>query len=390
MLILLAFLSGCYGLKTSALNQAVWDNDIKKIKALIDSGAFVDEVAPCPRENFKVYASSPLDLAVLKGNIEAVKTLLDNGADVNLSRYCHALTSGREIIIPGTPAGYYAFKGSALMLSSLIGNLQISRLLLESGADPNQLTEKSMWQPSALNEFDALSFSAELGHSEVTKLLLVNGANPNRSINRALGGGRIDYIVTVLEENVLEAGFVEISTPNIYAVSKFGNAVEFSALAHIAADYYASSDERKAIRLYKQAIKLYPAAINEFESSYKNLVDIGTSPNSGHLKMVVNDGVFSINSVKLPRMGLLTLLKTLNLRQTIKESKVFRPYADGSICYSYIKCEYEMGTDLIAYFLMKIKHSKQNFNLSKTILNCCKENKSLIDCVKSASENSKL
>ena len=338
MLILLIFLSGCAGLKPSPLNQAAWDNDVEKIKSLIDSGEFVDEVSPCPRKNFKVYASSPLDLAVLQGNVEAVKTLLENGADVNLSRYCHALTSGREIIIPGAPPGYYAFKGSALMLSSLIGNLQISKLLLESGADPNQLTEKGMWQPSALNDFDALSFSAELSHSEITKLLLKWGADPNRSINRALRRGQIDYLVTVLEENVLEAEFVEISTPNIYSVSKFGNAVEFSQLAHIAADYYASSDEKKAIRLYKQAINLYPAAINEFESTYKNLVDIGTSSNSGHLKMIVIDGVYSMNSAKIPSVGVLTLSTTLNLRQAIKDSKFFRPYADGSIYYSYIKC----------------------------------------------------
>ena len=107
MLILLIFLTGCFGLKPSPLNQAAWDNDVEKIKALIDYGAFVDEVSPCPRKNFKVYASSPLDLAVLQGNIEAVKTLLENGADVNLSRYCHALTSNQEGVMTPTPGSGY-------------------------------------------------------------------------------------------------------------------------------------------------------------------------------------------------------------------------------------------------------------------------------------------
>ena len=198
MLILLIFLTGCFGHSPSPLNQAAWDNDAKKIKALVDSGAAVDEVSPCPRKVFKVYASSPLDLAVLQGNREAVKALLDAGADVNLSRYCHAITTNPEKY-PTTPSqGYYAFKGSALMLSSLIGNMEITQLLLKSGADVNQLTEKGLWQFDELNEFDALSFSAEQGHSEITKLLLKYGANPNLSINRALRTGRIDYVATVL------------------------------------------------------------------------------------------------------------------------------------------------------------------------------------------------
>ena len=106
------------------------------------------------------------------------------------------------------------------MLSSLIENLQISKLLLESGADPNQLTEKGLWQFGELNEFDALSFSAELGHSEITKLLLKYGADPNRrykngtkSAYRALQRGRIDYVVTLLEENALE---IESDTSAVY------------------------------------------------------------------------------------------------------------------------------------------------------------------------------
>lgn len=388
-LIFCIFLSGCCSQRP--LNQAAWNNDIDQMKTLIDSGSPIDKKSAGQRG--AACTETPLQSAVVQGNIEAVKILLENGADVNLSRYCHALTSGREIIIPGAPSGYYAFKGSALMLSSLIGNLHITKLLLDSGADVNQLTEKGLWQPSNLNEFDALSFSAELGHSEITKLLLKYGADPNRSINRALRRGRIDYVVTVMEENALEATFVELSSPNgSSVVSITGNAVEFAELAHIAADYYASSDEKKAILLYKQAIKFYPAAIKKIEWLHKRLVDNGTSPNSDYLRILGNNAVFSINSVKVPP-GPLTILKTLNLRQTIKESEFFRPYSDGSIYYSYIKYEYEMDTDLIAHLLMKIKLSKRNLNLSKKISNCYESNKpnmALIDCVKSASKNNKL
>ena len=140
MLILLVFFTGCFA--ASPLNQAAWDNDVEKINSLIDSGVFVDEVAPCPMKTFKVFAATPLDSAVLQGNVEAVKTLLDAGAEVNLSRCCHAITSNPENF-PTTPSqGYYAFKGSVLMLSSLIGNLEISKLLLDEAATRRKKNQK--------------------------------------------------------------------------------------------------------------------------------------------------------------------------------------------------------------------------------------------------------
>lgn len=254
MAILLIFLNGCAGLNPSPLNQAAWDNDVDKIKDLIDSGALVDEVAPCPRKIFKVYAASPLDSAVLQGNLEAAKALLDAGADVNLSRYCHAITSNPEKF-PTTPSqGYYGFKGSVLMLSSLIGNLEITKLLLESGADVNQLTEKGLWQHSELNEFDALAFSVELGHSDITKLLLKYGADPTISTYRALERGRTDYVITLLEENALKI----TSDPEYMHYN--------AELAHLAAVFYAQTDEEKSLQFYKKAIELYPGAARNYES----------------------------------------------------------------------------------------------------------------------------
>jgi|GEM_PF-2341871 len=401
MLILLMFLSGCAGFKPSPLNQAAWDNDVKQIKTLIDSGAFVDEVSPCPRKTFKVYAASPLDLAVLQGNFEAVKALLEAGADVNLSRYCHALTSSREIIIPNAPHGYYAFKGSALMLSSLIGNLQISKLLLESGADPNQLTEKGLWQSSDLNEFDALSFSAELGHSDITKLLLKYGADPNRRYKngtmtayRALQRGRIDYVITLLEEDALELE----SDPFLLHFN-----AELAELAHIAADYYAASNEKKAVLLYKQAIKFYTEAISLYAQKYKRWkksADTGFVESyervSGRLVKTTGKMVKDTSMYKLRLSEVSKVDNGLSLRQNIKESEILSAYdlsPNGPIYFSYIKYECEDEMYLFEYYKRKVTHSERSLNISKSILTCYEDNKpgiALIDCVKSASENIKL
>ena len=196
---------------------------------------------------------------------------------------------------------------------------------------------------------------------------------------------------------MLEVTFRELSSLNISSVSTAGNisfsdAVVLCELAHIAADYYASSDEKKAVGLYKQAIKLYPSAIKYIELLRNVLVDNGTSPNSGHLRILENNRVFSINSAKVSP-GPLKILNSLNLRQAIKESQFFRPYSDGSIYYSYVKCEYEMGSDLLAHLLMKIRHCERGLKLSEAILTCYEENKpgvTLARCVKSASENNKL
>lgn len=349
ILILLIFLTGCFGLKPSPLNQAAWNNDVEKIKALIDSGAFVDEVAPCPRKNFKVFAASPLDLAVLQGNIEAVKALLDAGADVNLSRYCHAITSNPEKF-PTTPSqGYYGFKGSALMLSSLIGNLEITKLLLESGADVNQLTEKGLWGFSELNEFDAFSFSAELGHSEITKLLLKYGADPSTSSYRALDRGRIDYLIILLEENALK---IE-SDPEYMHYN--------AELAHLAAYFYAQTEEEKSLQFYKQAIELYPGAAKNYESiaDGKWLKEIGKE-------------MFAMAATSFNKYA---------GSQGVATSGSFV----GSDFYIYRKYNYDPNWTEEQYFREKAKQSLRNKTICQEIVVCYEENKpsvTLADCVK--------
>ncbi|RJQ69340.1 MAG: ankyrin repeat domain-containing protein [Desulfobacteraceae bacterium] len=351
MVIISAFLSGCAGLSPSPLNQAAWDNDVNKIKALVDSGALVDEVAPCPRKTFKVFASSPLDLAVLQGNLEAVKALLDAGADVNLSRYCHAITSSPEEF-PRTPSqGYYAFKGSALMLSSLIGNLEISRLLLDSGADVNQLTEKGLWGFSELSEFDALSFSAELGHSDITRLLLKYGADPSTSSYNALERGRMDYLVILLEENSLK----------IESDPKY---MHYNAeLAHLAADFYAQTDEEKAVQFYKKAVEFYPQGIE----NYKSIA-------AGYKQKEYAKAVVSVAAVVLGAYGAKTqanmMAQNTGYGVATYSTQLYNPNMSGA----------ERN-------LLKAHTSENNYNTCKAILDCyetLESNMTLVDCVENA------
>ena len=359
MVILLVFLKGCAGFEPSPLNQAAWDNDVEKIKALIDAGALVDEVAPCPRKSFKVYAASPLDSAVLQGNIEAVKALLDAGADVNLSRTCHAITSSPEKF-PRTPSqGYYAFKGSVLMLSSLLGNLEISKLLLEYGADPNRFTEKGLWQFSELNEFDALAFSAAFGHSNITKLLLKYGADPSTSSYRALDRGQLNYLILLLEKNALK---IKSDPDNMHYNAE---------LAHLAADYYAQTEEDKSIQFYKQAIEMYPRAAKNYDS----IADGKWLKEFGKVMFAVAATAFYNYAGS---QGVIT-------SQPILGSPGPGKFSYGSSYLYNSQIDYDPNWTEEQYFRAKAKQSLRNKITCQEVVACYEENRpsvTLANCVK--------
>ncbi|MED5334383.1 MAG: ankyrin repeat domain-containing protein, partial [Pseudomonadota bacterium] len=59
------------------LHKAVWDNDIQRVKALIDSGADVNALD-------RLMGVAPLHLAVQGRNLDLVKLLVKEGAFVNL------------------------------------------------------------------------------------------------------------------------------------------------------------------------------------------------------------------------------------------------------------------------------------------------------------------
>ena len=91
------------------LQLAVKQNDMSSIKTLIKNGADVNDLSSCDL--------SPLHLAAFAGNENAVKILLKHGANINV------LNSAKT----GTP----------LFGAILKNHIEIARLLLEKGSDPN-------------------------------------------------------------------------------------------------------------------------------------------------------------------------------------------------------------------------------------------------------------
>lgn len=139
------------------LSEPVYNNDLEKVRLLLDRGAAIDQQ--------NKLGLSALILAASFGHLEMVRLLLDRGAPIN-----HQTEWGR----------------TALIFAASRGHLDMVRLLLDRGAAINHQTE---WGDIAIAYaaiFDAvdkeprgstaLIFAASRGHLDTVRLLLDRGA----------------------------------------------------------------------------------------------------------------------------------------------------------------------------------------------------------------------
>jgi hypothetical protein len=114
-------------------------------------------------------------------DVEAVRALLASGA--NLERRAFA----------GLLEGRHAAGGStALHVAVAHGNLELARMLLDAGANPNALGE---------NSIRPLGLAANVGRRDLCDLLLSRGANPSHGkfFFDALRGGNADVVELALD-----------------------------------------------------------------------------------------------------------------------------------------------------------------------------------------------
>ena len=124
------------------LHQAVRQNDLKAVEALIKRGA---DVKAATR-----YGVTPMSLAALNANAAIMRTLLQAGADPNTA----------------TPGGE-----TALMTAARTGNAEAVTLLLDRGASVNA-SDTGRAQT-------ALMWAVTENHPEIVKLLAARGADVN-------------------------------------------------------------------------------------------------------------------------------------------------------------------------------------------------------------------
>jgi ankyrin repeat protein len=126
-----------------SLIDAILASQIEQAAALVARGAPVNALSQ--------HGSTPLYTAVVQGELEIVRMLLEAGADPNKESAGHT---------DGTP----------LCAAASWGRTEVVRLLLWHGADPN-LIERTGEVPMT-----ALAWARRNHHAETVRLLLDNGA----------------------------------------------------------------------------------------------------------------------------------------------------------------------------------------------------------------------
>jgi len=164
------------GVRTTPLNLAAEAGIVAMVKMLLKLGA---------DPNADTHASS-LRLAAGSGFKGVVELLLDYGADPDHQHADDGVTAlvmavkknhrgVVEVLLedggaePNLRTGT-ARTGSALLVASQFGHLDLAELLLSYGADPNHMT---------IDGITALMSAALDGHLEIVQLLLGNHANPH-------------------------------------------------------------------------------------------------------------------------------------------------------------------------------------------------------------------
>jgi ankyrin repeat protein len=225
--------------EAAAVVTAIKARDVAQVRALLDKQPELIHVAD-------EHGSQPLHWAVMTRQIELIDDLLERGADINAARPDGTrplhLTNGdyhyrgwrdvpptalqkHEILI-----GYLLARGADydIATATRIGDLDRVRELLDRKPDLiNQVPTYSYYSGTPLRN------AAGAGHLEVVKLLLERGANPNQpepgiapqggALHAAIGGKHYQIVRVLLEHGANPNGEVE-SSGNCLSMARWSGA----------------------------------------------------------------------------------------------------------------------------------------------------------------------
>jgi ankyrin repeat protein len=146
----------------TVLMKASRDGNLDAVKVLLEHGADVNV-----KENFR--GQTAVMWAAAEGHADIVKLLAAHGADLNLRSYDHDPTLPK--MEAGTPNAPIARGGlTALLFAARQGEIETARALLDAKADINAVDSDGN---------NALTLSILNTHYDLTKLLIDRGADPN-------------------------------------------------------------------------------------------------------------------------------------------------------------------------------------------------------------------
>ena len=183
------------------LIDAVKARDVAQVRSLLAAGEQVDET---------VRGDYPLNVAALFGPAEMVTVLLEAGADIEqpgrggLRPLHNAVMSGRKetvelMLQKGAMVDAKDSKGRSPLLyfaASAGSNIELARMLLAAGADPN-IEDEDLER--------ALNFSVYSGDIELAELLIAAHADVNHQnvqgespLHAAAGHSRYDFVKVLI------------------------------------------------------------------------------------------------------------------------------------------------------------------------------------------------
>jgi ankyrin repeat protein len=124
----------------TALHYASRAGLIDTVRALVEVGADVDRMNP-------VDYTTPLIVATINGRYDVAKYLLDHGADPNASEIegltaLYAVVASRWAPVAWTPTASTTDSG---IVQQKVTHLELMKMLLDRGADPNAKIAKTPW-----------------------------------------------------------------------------------------------------------------------------------------------------------------------------------------------------------------------------------------------------
>jgi ankyrin repeat protein len=160
----------------TALHFAARQGGARSVMALLDGGASVN--LPSPGDK-----ATPLLVAIINGHFDVAASLLERGADPNLVSDAGVSPLYATLNVQWAPIAAYPQPRAHLQQSRTY--LEMMRLLLDKGADPNQRLKRKVWyssynfDQSSVDEIGATPFwrAAYAADVEAMKVLVAAGAD---------------------------------------------------------------------------------------------------------------------------------------------------------------------------------------------------------------------
>jgi ankyrin repeat protein len=233
----------------TALHFAARQGAARSVAALVEGGVPVN--LPSPGD-----ASTPLLVAIVNGHFDIAASLIEQGADPNLVNDAGVSPLYATLNVQWAPIAAYPQPRAHLQQSRTY--LQMLRLLLDTGADPNVRLERKVWfssynfDQSSVDEIGATPFwrAAYAADIEAMKMLIAAGADPSipttKPMSRRFGGGNAGPDRSGVPD-------VPVGGPNVtplQAAAGVGYGFGFAANSH----HYAKSGMLPAVKFLVEEV----------------------------------------------------------------------------------------------------------------------------------------